>query len=156
VKVSRRHGHVRLHLDPAEAELLARLFDELDALLDGAGDPDDEVLRRLFPAAYPQDERAEAEYRQLTETTLRAERSERIAACRAELATSTDVELADPDSGRRWIQALNDLRLALGTRLGVTEDDDREVDPGDPAAQPWLVYYWLTHLQDSLVQGLMR
>jgi hypothetical protein len=148
-----------LHLEPIEVELLNRMFDELDALFDAATDADDEVLRRLSPAAYPDDEHAEAEYRQLTEDSLRSERAERMAACRADLrepARSADVDLADPDTGRRWIQVLNDLRLALGTRLGITEDDDREVDPDDPAAQPRIVYHWLTALQDSVVQGLMR
>jgi hypothetical protein len=50
---------------------------------------------------------------------------------------------------------LNDLRLALGTRLGITEDDDPDLDPVDPAAQSRVIYYWLTALQDSVVQGLM-
>jgi hypothetical protein len=145
-----------MHLDPVEVELLTRLLDELDAVLDGAAGPDDEVLRRLRPAAYPDDVDAEAEYRALTEASLRTERGERIAACRADLAASADIDLGDPDAGRRWVQVLNDLRLALGTRLGVTEDDDREIDPHDPQAQSRVVYYWLTGLQDSVVQGLMR
>jgi hypothetical protein len=76
--------------------------------------------------------------------------------CRADLAGAGEVELADPDAARRWIQLLNDLRLALGTRLGITEDDDHELDPTDVRAQPRLVYYWLTAVQDSVVQGLMR
>jgi hypothetical protein len=51
---------------------------------------------------------------------------------------------------------LNDLRLALGTRLGVTEEDDHDVDATDPREQPRLIYYWLTAVQDSVVHGLMR
>jgi hypothetical protein len=156
VKVSRRHGRLRLQLEPAEVDLLLTLFDQLDALLDGSGDADDAVLQRLNPAAYPDDEAAESEYRALTESSLQTERSQRTAACRAELNRSRDVELSDPDAGRRWIQVLNDLRLALGTRLGITEDDDQNVDPTDPGGQPRVVYYWLTALQDSLVRRLMR
>jgi hypothetical protein len=156
VKITRRHGRLRMHLEPVEIDLLTGLFDELDALLDGEAGPDDAVLRRLNPVAYPDDEAAEAEYRNLTEGSLRSERNERMAACRADLARSADVDLADPDAGRRWIQVLNDLRLALGTRLGVTEDADRDIDRDDPQAQPRIVYYWLTGLQDSVVQGLMR
>ena len=156
MKVSRRHGRLRLQLEPAEVDLLLTLFDQLDALLDGSGDADDAVLQRLNPAAYPGDEAAESEYRALTESSLQTERSQRTAACRAELNRSRDVELSDPDAGRRWIQVLNDLRLALGTRLGITEDDDQNVDPTDPGGQPRVVYYWLTALQDSLVRRLMR
>jgi hypothetical protein len=156
MKVTRRHGRLRLHLEPAEVELLSTLFDELETVLDGAADPGDEVLQRLFPAAYPADPAAEAEYRSLTEDSLRTDRIDRLAMCRADLAGAGEVELADPDAARRWIQLLNDLRLALGTRLGITEDDDHELDPTDVRAQPRLVYYWLTAVQDSVVQGLMR
>jgi hypothetical protein len=154
VKVSRRRGRLRLHLEAPEADLLRRLFDELEAVLDGGAD--DAVLRRLNPAAYRDDDRAEADFRELTADALRGARDERIEACRADLARSSDVDLGDPDAGRRWIQVLNDLRLALGTRLGVTEDEHPEIDPHDPAAQPRLVYHWLTAVQDSVVQGLMR
>jgi hypothetical protein len=48
---------------------------------------------------------------------------------------------------------LNDLRLALGTRLGITEDDDHVVERPD---DPRVVYYWLTGIQDAVVQALMR
>jgi Domain of unknown function (DUF2017) len=156
VKVSRRHGRLRLHLEPAEVDLLSMLFDELDSLLDGSGAADDGVLQRLNPAAYPNDEAAESEYRALTESSLRTERNARTAACRADISRSGEVELSDPEAGRRWIQVLNDLRLALGTRLGITEDDDHDVDPTDPEAQQRVVYYWLTAAQDSLVRRLMR
>jgi len=143
-----------LRLEPAEAELLALLFDELDELLDD-DTADDAVLQRLNPPAYRDDAAAEAEFRALTASGLQAERAQRTAACRAELARSTDVELTDAEAGRRWIQVLNDLRLALGTRLGVTEDDDHGIDPSAPDAAQREIYYWLTAVQDSVVRGLM-
>ena len=65
----------------------------------------------------------------------------------------TQVEL-DADGGQRWIQVLNDLRLVLGTRLGITEEDG-DLDPAAPDFQQRSVYYWLTALQDSLVRALM-
>ncbi len=156
MRVTRRHGRLQLRLEPTEIDLLSMLFDELDAVLDGATDAADDVLLRLNPVAYPDDDDAEREYRSLTEESLRVERTDRMAACRADLAGSGDVDLGDPEAGRRWIQVLNDLRLALGTRLGITEDDAPDLDPADVHAQPRLVYYWLTSVQDSLVQRLMR
>jgi Domain of unknown function (DUF2017) len=156
VKVTGRRGRLRLRLEPDEAQLLTNLFDQLEAVDDENFDPDDEVRQRLYPSAYPDDAEADVEYRSLTEASLRTERRERIAACRADLSRADDVDLADRDAGRRWIQVLNDLRLSLGTRLGVTEDDDTQIDPTAPDAQPRLVYYWLTAVQDSVVQGLMR
>ncbi|WP_375478883.1 DUF2017 family protein [uncultured Jatrophihabitans sp.] len=171
MRVTGRRGRARLRLEPVEAQLLLGLFDELDTLLAepapgsaaSFGAPgsaptagsDAEVLARLFPAAYPDDESAAAEFRALTETSLRSARGDRIGACRVELAGGRDVELADPEVGRRWIQVLNDLRLALGTRLGVTEDDDHVIDPDDPGHQDRLVYHWLTAVQDSIVQTLL-
>jgi hypothetical protein len=147
-------GGPLLRLDPDEVQLLSLLLEDLTALL---GEPDDgnDVLKRLNPAAYPNDADAEAEFRSLTEASLREARDERIAACRADLADGGDVELGDPDTARRWLQVLNDLRLGLGTRLGVTQDDDRDLDPDDPAAQPWLVYSWLTAVQDAVVHTLL-
>ena len=65
----------------------------------------------------------------------------------------TWIDLADPDEFRRWIQTLNDLRLAIGTRIGVTEDDgwDRESEDSDDTIEPRVLYHWLTALQDCLV-----
>lgn len=156
MKVTGRHGRLRLRLEPDEARLLSSLFDQLEAVDDEGFDPHDEVRRRLYPSAYPDDDEADVEYRALTESGLRTERRERIAACRADLNRAGDVDLGDSDAGRRWIQVLNDLRLSLGTRLGITEDDDQQIDPTAADAQPRLVYYWLTAVQDSVVQGLMR
>jgi hypothetical protein len=135
---------------------MSTLFDELQTVLDGDVDPNDELAQRLYPAAYRDDPEAQREYRSLTEASLRALRAERVDACRADLARADDLDLGDPDVARRWLQVLNDLRLALGTRLGVTEDDHHEIDPTDPEAQPRMIYVWLTAVQDSLVSGLLR
>lgn len=158
MKVSRRHGRLRLRLERAEVELLLILLTELDAVLAGDVDSGDAVLTRLFPAAYRDDGDADAEYRSLTESTLRSERSERVAACRADLAGEghADVDLTDPDTGRRWLQVLNDVRLALGTRLEITEEAEPELDLDSPEGQQRMIYHWLTAVQDSLVHALMR
>jgi hypothetical protein len=157
VKVSRRHGRLRLRLEPVEVDLLDSLFDQLEAVLDGGPDDGlDEIRLRLSPSAYRDDPDAAAEFRTLTETALRGDRDERIAACRAELAQGGDIDLGGPDTARRWIQVLNDLRLALGTGLGVSEDDDGTLEADDPQADVRAVYYWLTAVQDSLVGHLMR
>lgn len=144
-----------MRLDEVEVALLQSLLDELTVVLHAEADEDDPVAQRLFPAAYPGNDDADAEYRSLTQESLRSERLERVSACAADLAGGGDVELADPEVARRWIQVLNDLRLALGTRLGVSEDDP-PVDLRDPDQQPRVVYYWLTAVQDSVVTGLMR
>ena len=153
MKLSTRHGRVELRLDATEARVLTALLDELATVV-AAEDAEDPVVARLFPAAYPDDADAQDDYRSITEDGLRTERQERISACGAELVGAPRLDLTDPDRARRWIQTLNDLRLALGTRLGVAEDYD-EPDPGDAEHAAWNVYDWLTMVQDTVVTALM-
>ena len=65
------------------------------------------------------------------------------------------MELAlEPDDVQAWLAVLNDVRLVLGTRLEITEDD-WDVTPDDPRAGAYNVYAWLTHLQGDLVDQLL-
>ena len=156
MKVGRRKGRLRLRLEPVEVQLLHSLFAQLEAVLDGPdGDGAEAIRGRLVPDGYRDDPKAADEFRRLTADTLRAERDERLAACRAELAGGGEVDITDPDAARRWIQVLNDLRLAFGTRLGVTEDDRPYLDPDDPDAELRAIYHWLSAVQDSVVSELI-
>ena len=58
-------------------------------------------------------------------------------------------------ASRGWLTALNDLRLVLGTRLDVSEDDD-DVDPDDPDAPAHAVYHYLGLLLGEVVDALER
>lgn len=60
-----------------------------------------------------------------------------------------------PEQADAWLAGLNDVRLALGTNLGIGSDTPDEVDPDDPRAPHYDVYHWLTWMQDSLVQALI-
>ncbi|HET9138099.1 DUF2017 domain-containing protein [Actinophytocola sp.] len=53
-----------------------------------------------------------------------------------------------------WLSAINDVRLALGTALDVTEDMPEELPADDPRAPHLGVYQWLTWMQESLVHAL--
>jgi hypothetical protein len=72
-----------------------------------------------------------------------------------------------PDEGGRvqltteeslaWLKTLNDVRLALGVRLGVTEEFEEQwarLKPDDPQWAAFEVYAWLGAVQESLVQAL--
>ena len=59
-----------------------------------------------------------------------------------------------PDEVQAWLGVLNDTRLVLGTRLGVTEEE-RELDPADPEAGAYALYQWLTWFQGDLVEELL-
>jgi Domain of unknown function (DUF2017) len=128
------------------------------ALSDSATPPDDPVLARLLPDAYPDDPAAAGEFRRYTESGLR---SGKVAAARTVLGTLPQdggrVRLS-ADEAQAWLRSLNDIRLALGVRLEVTEDRDdmlKRAGQGGPQAAGLWIYDWLTLLQETLVEALM-
>lgn len=155
--------------------------DPLDALFaEGpTKPPSDPALARLFPDAYvaPGQEldadaekeahAASAEFRRYTENDLRARKRDDALAMVHDLdSLSTGkaakgqavLELA-PQKSRQWLGALNDLRLAIGTRLEVTDDDDGGellgLPDSDPRKPMVMAYFWLGGLQETLIETLM-
>jgi hypothetical protein len=119
--------------------------------------PDDPVLARLLPDGYADDLPASAEFRRYTEETLR---SGKVASAHAVLSSlpagGGEVRLSEPDC-QQWLRALNDVRLALSVRLGITDENQElseHLSPGDPRAAYIWVYQWLAYLQDSLIEAL--
>jgi hypothetical protein len=135
-------------------------LDDLARLLGQAGPatpPDDPVLARLLPDAYQDDSEAAGDFRRFTEQELR---NGKAAAARTVLATLPEdggrVRLTDEEA-QVWLRALNDVRLALGVRLSITEDFEarvQDLDPADPRSAYMWVYDWLTFLQETLVRAL--
>ena len=154
--VRRKGGHVVARLDPAEAGVLGLLLDQLEQLVtadrdDVAGDP---VIERLFPEGHRGDPRLAADYRELTESALRSGKTDDLATVRATLPADGGELRLDPDQAGAWLRTTNDLRLALGTRLEITEDTEPPEDLTGEDGQQLAVYYWLTALQGSLVDAL--
>jgi hypothetical protein len=153
---------VRVRLVAPEADTLASLLTDLvDALQPDGLDRDDPVYRRLYPNGYQGNPEAAEAFRDLTESTLRAERLARAEQCLAGLAAAArdarhriDATL-DPEAAERWLRVLNDMRLAIGTRIGITEDDEFDFDPQAEGAMPRAVYAYLSALQDALVRARM-
>jgi hypothetical protein len=118
--------------------------------------PDDSALARLFPDGYSDDPEASADFRRYTEPGLReAKRS----AAQVALATleSEGKRLLTAEESDAWLRALNDTRLVLGERLGITQDWDELVEglaDDDPRLPLFWVYDRLTYLQESLVRAL--
>jgi hypothetical protein len=121
--------------------------------------PDDPALARLFPDAYPDDEEAADEFRRFTERSLRETKLANAAVvldCLARADGESKVVLTD-DEARAWLGTLNDLRLTLGSRLGIEEDSHEffaALPEDHPAFAVFHVYDWLTFLQETLVQAL--
>ncbi|WP_128981540.1 DUF2017 domain-containing protein [Streptomyces roseicoloratus] len=153
--------------EPVEGEdPLAALFAE------GPSEPpSDPALRRLFPDAYGDDtdelRQAAADFRRYTENDLRArKRDDALSVVRSldALASAAAGEgggvlKLTADESRAWLGALNDLRLTIGTRLEVTDDDESEalyrLPDDDPRKPMVMAYLWLGGLQESLVETLM-
>jgi hypothetical protein len=175
MRFKRSRRGVEAKLDPVEAQVLSRCATELLALLGTSEDessdplealvglstgatepPDDPALARLFPDAYGEDPAAATEFRRYTEADLRAGKrtaaSDVLALLEPLLGEGGKLVL-DRDQADLWLTWLNDIRLVLGTRLGVTEDMDEE--PADePTWQAMQVYSWLAWLQESLLSCL--
>src|SRR4051794_23105014 len=152
----RKGGDVVARFDPAEAGIIALLLDQLELLLqaaedDVAGDP---VLARLLPDGHRGDPELAADYRELTETSLRSGKADDLATVRATLPPTGGEVRLDPDEAAAWLRSTNDLRLALGTRLEITEETEPPEDVTGEEDQQLVVYYWLTGLQGSLVDAL--
>jgi Domain of unknown function (DUF2017) len=145
---------------PGAGEQAPWSADELEAMfsLGGSADPpDDPAIARLLPNGYRDDPEAAAEFRRYTEQGLR---SGKVAAARTVLATLPGkggrVHLGREDA-EVWLRALNDVRLTLGVRLGITEDYEQELaanSGADPRSAYLQVYDWLSFLQESLVRAL--
>ncbi len=199
-----RGGGAHAHLDLVEARMLASLAAQVVELLrDGvgggtgvgdtadAGDPlavmvglgadaplptpDDPVLARLLPDAYPDDESEAADFRRYTEPGLRDRKVANASAVIASLVEAgadldagpaaepedplpvrVDVEL-DRAGVDAWVRCLTDLRLALGTRLEVADGDEErwaQLPDDEPAKAMHDVYDWLGFIQETLVRTL--
>ncbi|WP_371660270.1 DUF2017 domain-containing protein [Streptomyces sp. NBC_00280] len=159
--------------EDASDDPLAELFAE------GPSEPpSDPVLKRLFPDAYgdPVDvpsspgeaeEQREysAEFRRFTENDLRTGKREGALTVIRSLDALTPsgdggavLKLAHEES-QQWLGTLNDLRLAIGSRLDVVDEEDTDLlyrlPDEDPRKPMVMAYLWLGGLQETLVATLM-
>jgi hypothetical protein len=171
-----RGGGVKAVLAAAEASLLRSLvgqimdliepeaaratdLDELEALLqaEAAQTPTDPVLARLLPDGYRDDPDSAGEFRKYTELSLRDGKYQSAQMMLDSLPEAGGKLQLTPDQAQAWLKSLNDVRLALGTKLGVTEDFEDQWDKlarDDPRRTAFEVYAWLGAVQESLVRAL--
>jgi hypothetical protein len=171
-RIRRDGDRLVLTLHPAEVETLRDLGRQLETLLadpeEGAeGVPDaergqDPVRDRLFPRAYldPTADQEERDWQSAVHGDLVRQKSEALDS----LMESLDVDapagggfvevVLEPETAEQWAAALNDVRLALGVVLEVTEDEIR-LPPGDPREPGLELYQWLTMMQGVLIDALL-
>jgi hypothetical protein len=147
----KRNGNVEIKIAEDERQLLSSLIEQLRELVlstapEGAVDPS---LRRLYPAAYANDDQHEVEYQRSMRDQLLERRLSHLDA--------VETTLNDPEVNQEtlnyWIMSINDLRLVLGTHLDVSEEDEPNfLDDDDPQQHQSAIYHYLSHLLGELVE----
>ena len=183
---TREGSMLSCRLEPVERALIMALVDEMIEVLEQSGDrndqdadplavemgladlagpaperPEDPVLLRLLPDGYREDPEAAAEFRRYTDDSLRQGKLADAAALKIGLALPVDededVLEVGVEEAQLWLRAINDLRLALGVRLGLGDDPERDftkLADNDPLASAAMMYDFLTWWQDTLLAAL--
>lgn len=149
VKRSRLGGYV-VRLPPREREVLGSLPPMLRSLLAESND-EDPALRRLFPSAFLDDEKATAEFDSVVRDDLMGQR---LAAIETLERTIGSDRLSEEELSA-WLASVNDLRLVLGVRLAVTEESTPEDFRADPETErSYALYAYLSYLEEEMVDAL--
>ena len=115
--------------------------------------PDDPVLARLLPDFSTDDTQLSGVLRSLHEPELIAAKNGAATVVLQTLPPAGGRVELDAVAADAWLSALNDVRLALGTALDVSEDMPDELPPDDHRSGQLGVYHWLTYVQDGLVRS---
>ena len=178
----RRGGRVTAGFEQQEAAVLRGLVSQLEDMLTARAEespqdplseltgirtgpsesPDDPVLSRLLPDYHKLDPDNPSKEDLDSAGALRSLHEPEVVEAKvgvAQVVMSTlprdggDVRLTY-EQADAWLSALNDVRLALGTALDVTEDMPDDLPEDDPRSPHLGVYHWLTWVQESLVEAL--
>ncbi|SFB14558.1 protein of unknown function [Amycolatopsis marina] len=157
--VSQLDDMLRARSDEAPQDELA----ELTGIRTGPSEsPNDPVLSRLLPDFHKLDPDNPSKEDLDSAAALRSLHEPEVLEAKVGVAAVVLGSLP-PDGGDvkltleqadAWLSAINDVRLALGTALDVTEDMPDELPEDDPRAPHLGVYHWLTWVQETLVQAL--
>jgi hypothetical protein len=146
----RKDGTFQINLGKNDRSFLADLPNQIRFVIESGND---QLTRRLFPAAYhrPEDAEHEVEFRKYMQEELITSKMGAMAI----LAETAHNEVLTEEQMMAWMGSLNDVRLVLGTQLDVHEgmdfDDFDEKDPNLPA---FAAYHWLSLLVGAVVYRL--
>jgi hypothetical protein len=178
----RKGGQVHAGFEQQEAAVLRGLVSQLEDMLQARVEetpqdplseltgiktgpsegPDDPVLSRLLPDYHKLDPDNPTKEDLDSAGALRSIHEPELVEAKVGVAQVV-METLPRDGGNvrltveqadAWLAALNDVRLALGTALDVTEDMPDELPEDDPRSPHLGVYHWLTYVQESLVEAL--
>ena len=152
-KIVTRHGAgYTLHLNADERQLVAHLLGEVRAM---QTDPQAaEAVRRLFPVVHPEHPDREEEYQRLMRDELVSSRSEAIDAVIAVLDRPGRKVALDDAEMNAFAQAVNSVRLVLGTILDVTEDNEVDPPPALLESAEYQLYGYLSVVLDAAIRAM--
>jgi hypothetical protein len=141
----------RLRLSVNERLMFKELPDELISVLSDFGQLPAASqlppgLRRLFPTAFTRDE---AEQKAFT-AKARPELLEHHLEALKELQATASADVLDEEQMYRWLSAINELRLVLGTVLDISEDES-DLPDWDAMSYQMQLYYYLNTVQSDLI-----
>lgn len=143
--VLNRDGQISVRLDDTMRALIKQVAEELREVL-LVEDP--ELTRRLYPTAYPDDDEAEDDYQEVVHDQLLMQRLDGI----DQLQATIDDEEISVDTADAWMNTINQIRLVLGTKLDVGEEQV-EIDQDDPEATSHVIYQVLSHILEELTSA---
>jgi hypothetical protein len=148
-------------VEPPPTDSFEALVADLEVDHDEPEVSEDPVLKRLFPDAYPDDATASSDFRRFTERDLKAKK---VADAQQVLDRLAATELGahdlriPRDEVEAWLRTLTSVRLAVATRLGISDADAADelsaLPEDDPRSFLVSVYDWLGFAQETMINAL--
>ena len=143
-------GRFELRLSRGEREALRTVPAQIRELLEVENPSSDPGVARLFPPAYPDDPLENLDFERLaTDELMRG----RLLALDT-MERTIDATALSEDELLAWMNVVNDARLILGTRIGVTEEMTERDFADEPEATTFQLYGYLSWLLESIVRAL--
>lgn len=155
--VRRKKDHYQLVFLASQFEMLVALPDNLRKLLEEM-DGDSPVIKRLFPAA-SSDAEVNEEFQELAAQDIRNRKLENLTifeqtlnGARREKVVKLVFVKITAEEFEFWVGFLNDMRLLLGTDIGITDDYwDAEAAYEETGDERIVLYGYLSYLQGKLL-----
>ena len=148
--VRRQGDSFRLKLTRAEQQYLASMIEDLRDLLVAESPASDASVARLFPPAYPDDLLQNLDFERTAGSGLLGSRLESL----DKAAVSIDAPRLNEEDLLTLMRVVNDLRLVLGTRLGVTEESEASSFQDEGDRSQFALYQFLGWFISDIVDAL--
>ncbi len=144
------HGQPETFQQPESTDPFELWAQELAVDPDQPETHDDPVLRRLFPDAYPHDAQASSDFRRFTEREMKTKKIADAQVVLSSLAATAGGTIAlrvPAEEVQPWLRTLTSVRIAVATRLGITDAESAgelaQLPDDDPPRFLGSVYDWL-------------